>query len=121
MAKLSFSEKLKSLFGGNKKIDESFFEDLTDALIEGDIGAKTAMEIVDALEDKCKSEKIEGKDILEGDTDPIFKLFKSIISISFYFYITIFWIIIHFVKINISRSFFFIFIIRFFYFLTFIF
>lgn len=67
MAKLSFSEKLKSLFGGNKKIDEAFFEDLTDALIEGDIGAKTAMEIVDDLEDKCKSEKIEGQEAITAE------------------------------------------------------
>lgn len=58
MAKLSFSEKLKSLFGIHKNIDEDFFEELTDALIEGDIGAKTTMEIVDALEKKCREEKI---------------------------------------------------------------
>ena len=58
MAKLSFSEKLKSLFGIHKNIDEDFFEELTDALIEGDIGAKTTMEIVDALEKKCCEEKI---------------------------------------------------------------
>ena len=67
MAKISFGEKLKSLFGVNKKIDESFFEDLTHALIEGDIGAKTAMEIVDSLEDKCKAEKIEGQEAITSE------------------------------------------------------
>ena len=44
MRKNSFAEKFKSLFS-SKKIDEEFFEDLTDTLIEGDVGAKTAFEI----------------------------------------------------------------------------
>ena len=39
MRKNSFAEKFKSLFS-SKKIDEEFFEDLTDTLIEGDVGAK---------------------------------------------------------------------------------
>ena len=38
MAKISFSEKLKNLLGGKKNFSEDFFEDLTDALIEGDLG-----------------------------------------------------------------------------------
>ena len=57
MAKISFAEKFKNLF--SKKTDNSeFFEDLTDALIEGDVGAKNAMQIVDELESKCKEGKI---------------------------------------------------------------
>lgn len=42
MAKLSFKENLKKLFGGKSKTEEDFFESLTDLLIEGDLGAKTA-------------------------------------------------------------------------------
>lgn len=57
MRKNSFAEKFKSLFS-SKKIDEEFFEDLTDTLIEGDVGAKTAFEISDLLEDVCKKNKI---------------------------------------------------------------
>ena len=57
MAKISFAEKFKNLF--SKKTDNSeFFEDLIDALIEGDVGAKNAMQIVDELESKCKEGKI---------------------------------------------------------------
>ncbi|MCR5081320.1 MAG: signal recognition particle-docking protein FtsY [Treponema sp.] len=57
MAKIPFAEKFKNLF--LKKTDNSeFFEDLTDALIEGDVGAKNAMQIVDELESKCKEGKI---------------------------------------------------------------
>ena len=62
MAKTSFAEKLKNLFGKHNAQDEDFFDDLMDALIEGDIGAKTAMEIVDALQKKCREEKISGQD-----------------------------------------------------------
>lgn len=54
--KKSFGEKLKSLFG--KKIDNEFFENLTDMLVEGDVGAKTAFEIADELEEICHKEKI---------------------------------------------------------------
>lgn len=66
MAKKSFAEKLKSLFGIHSNADSQFFEDLTDALIEGDLGAKTAFEITDSLEKECKAEKIKGSEnILE--------------------------------------------------------
>ena len=47
MARLSFADNLKRLFGLHTKTDESFFEELTDTLIEGDIGAKTAFEILE--------------------------------------------------------------------------
>lgn len=61
--KKSFGEKLKNLF--SRKIDEEFFEELTDSLVEGDIGAKTAFEITDQLESICRQKKIsEQKDIL---------------------------------------------------------
>ncbi len=62
MAKKSFAEKLKSLFGIHLNADAEFFEDLTDALIEGDIGAKTAFEMVDVLEKECRTEKIKGSE-----------------------------------------------------------
>jgi len=51
-----FGAKLKSLFGA-KKIDENFFEDLEDLLIEGDLGASIAMEISDKLREKAKENK----------------------------------------------------------------
>ncbi len=75
----SFAEKLKSLFNSSKTLDDSFFEDLTDALIEGDLGAKNAVEIVDLLQSSCKKEKktseeeviLSLKDILQGFVKPI--------------------------------------------------
>ena len=57
MGKISFAEKIKSLFSRSKIQDENFFEELEDALIEGDIGAKTTVEIIDSLEEKCREDK----------------------------------------------------------------
>jgi fused signal recognition particle receptor len=62
MARIGFADNLKRLFGLTTKTDESFFEDLTDTLIEGDIGAKTAFEIVESLEKECKSRGISDHD-----------------------------------------------------------
>lgn len=55
--KQSFGSKFKSLFS-KKKGSDDFYEELIDILVEGDIGAKTAYEIVDELEDICKKNKI---------------------------------------------------------------
>ena len=55
--KQSFGEKIKSLFTKNK-IDEDFYDDLTDMLVEGDVGAKTSYQIVEELEEICTKEKI---------------------------------------------------------------
>ena len=55
--KLSFAEAFKSLFS-SKKIDEEFFEELTDALVEGDMGAKLAFEITEELEKICREKRI---------------------------------------------------------------
>jgi len=57
MGKISFAEKIKSIFSRSKIQDEDFFEELEDALIEGDIGAKTTVEIIDSLEEKCRENK----------------------------------------------------------------
>ena len=48
--KTSFAEKLKSLFSKGSNINDEFYEDLTDMLVEGDIGAKAAFEIAEELE-----------------------------------------------------------------------
>ena len=58
MAKFGFGKKLAQLFGVHKNTNQDFFEDLTDTLIEGDIGAKTAFEIAEKLEKICKEEKL---------------------------------------------------------------
>ena len=65
-------ERLRNIFG-RSKIDESFFEELEDALIEADIGAMTTMEIADQLKAQAKEDGI-------GDFEKLKELFGSIIS-----------------------------------------
>lgn len=55
MAKLNFAANLRRLFGSNSKTDDAFFETLTDSLIEGDIGVKTALDIGENLQKICSS------------------------------------------------------------------
>ena len=68
--KISLGKKLKALFKGSSAVNDEFYDDLTDLLVEGDIGAKTAYEIVEELEKTCKNEKISDQDkiveILQG-------------------------------------------------------
>ncbi len=59
---MGFGEKLRKLFSHHKSQNEDFFEELTDTLIEGDIGAKTAVEITDILEKKCRESKINSQE-----------------------------------------------------------
>lgn len=58
MARLGFAESLKRLFSAHEKMDEGFFEELADRLVEGDLGAKTSFEIVEDLERSCRAEGI---------------------------------------------------------------
>ena len=56
--KKSFGEKLKSLFSKGSSITDDFYDELTDLLVEGDIGAKAAFLLVEELEEICSKEKI---------------------------------------------------------------
>ncbi|CEM61615.1 signal recognition particle-docking protein FtsY [Treponema phagedenis] len=77
MTKRRFSEGLKRLFGMHINLDDSFFENLTDSLVEGDVGAKTAFDIETLLRQECKKQKAETKDdiirILTGILTPLIK------------------------------------------------
>ena len=72
MAKKSFAQLLKNIFGKHSDRSESFFEDLTDALIEGDVGAKTSVEIVDYLEKLCKEKHVKDESEITGELKNIF-------------------------------------------------
>ncbi|MDD5789597.1 MAG: signal recognition particle-docking protein FtsY [Spirochaetia bacterium] len=65
MAKITFAQKLRNLFS-SAKIDGDFFEELTDLLVEGDVGAKLAFELTEELEDFCRKNKVfEQEKIIE--------------------------------------------------------
>jgi len=59
---MKFAERIKSFFTGSPSVSEEFFEELTDLLVEGDIGAKEAYDISDVLRDRCKKDKISGSE-----------------------------------------------------------
>jgi fused signal recognition particle receptor len=55
---MTFGNKIKSFFGIKVELNDDFFEELTDLLVEGDFGAALAMETVERLEERCKKAKI---------------------------------------------------------------
>jgi len=58
MKKLGFGARLASFFGFRKTLDDKFFEDLEDMLIEGDFGARNAYNISEMVqESKPKTEE----------------------------------------------------------------
>jgi fused signal recognition particle receptor len=61
--KKGIAAHLGKLFGSGG-VDEEFLEELEEALIEGDIGARSAMEIVEEVEKLSKKEKIKSRDDL---------------------------------------------------------
>jgi len=60
----SLGNLFKKLFKATK-IDESAFEDMEDALIEGDVGASMAVAIVDELREVARKEKISDFETLK--------------------------------------------------------
>ena len=55
MGKTGLGSRIRNLFSG-KKINEAFYEQLEDILIEGDVGAKTAMDLVNDLRASGKND-----------------------------------------------------------------
>ena len=64
--KLSFAQKFKNLFS-SQKIDEEFFDELTDVLVEGDLGAKLAYDLTAELEKKCREKKISDEAAIKNE------------------------------------------------------
>lgn len=58
MSKTSFADKLRNFFGIYSLKDDEFFDELSDILIEGDLGAKNVFDLVEELEKRCQSQHI---------------------------------------------------------------
>ncbi len=62
----SLSKQVDQVLKAFVKVDEELFEELLDALVLADMGAETAMEIVDDLRDRVKEKRItEGEAVKE--------------------------------------------------------
>ncbi|MFD1484369.1 signal recognition particle-docking protein FtsY [Lacticaseibacillus baoqingensis] len=53
-SRTSFSERLNALFANFRSVDEDFFDDLEEMLIEADVGFQTAVALTDALREEVK-------------------------------------------------------------------
>ncbi len=65
--------KLNDLFAGGKELDEEFFTELEEVLIQADIGVHTTMKMIDDLKMKVEKEEIE-------DTEEFYGIFKDELS-----------------------------------------
>lgn len=63
----SISERVDEVFKAFVKVDEELFEELMDALVLADMGAETAMEIVDTLRDRVKSKRITDANLVKEE------------------------------------------------------
>jgi len=55
----SFGERLNALFANFRSVDENFFEDLEEMLIEADVGYQTAVTISDELRDEVRLKNVK--------------------------------------------------------------
>lgn len=55
----SFSEKVNDVMSHYRKVDEEFFEELEDVLIQADVGVNTVMELVEKLRVEAKKNSIQ--------------------------------------------------------------
>ena len=61
----SFGVRLNAFFAKFRTVDENFFDDLEDLLIESDVGFETAEELTDSLRDEAKLQNAKSHDALK--------------------------------------------------------
>ncbi|MEJ6400589.1 signal recognition particle-docking protein FtsY [Nicoliella lavandulae] len=57
----SFGQKLNQLFANFRSVDEDFFDDLEDTLIESDVGYEVAVNLSDQLRDEVKLRNVKSR------------------------------------------------------------
>ena len=73
-----FSSKLTMLSKKHKKLDEAYFEDLEDILIQADIGVNTVIKFVEKLRKRVKDENIiDVNDLREIIVDEMFIIYVN--------------------------------------------
>ena len=61
----SFGARLNAFFAKFRTVDENFFDDIEDLLIESDVGFETAEELTDSLRDEAKLQNAKSHDALK--------------------------------------------------------
>ncbi|GAY74501.1 signal recognition particle-docking protein FtsY [Sporolactobacillus inulinus] len=61
----TFAERMNQLVKRYRKVDEDFFDELEEVLIESDVGMNTVMDLVDRLKDESRSRNIKDTDKLK--------------------------------------------------------
>lgn len=61
----SFGARLNAFFAKFRTVDENFFDDLEDLLIESDVGFETAEELTDSLREEAKLQNAKSHDALK--------------------------------------------------------
>ena len=70
--------QIEQIFTNFRKADESFFEELEEMLILGDIGVETSMRAVDELRERTKAEKLQSaEEIREALEEILCKILNS--------------------------------------------
>ncbi|MBV0914437.1 signal recognition particle-docking protein FtsY [Apilactobacillus sp. HBW1] len=62
----TFGQRLNRLFANFRSVDEDFFEDLEDTLIESDVGFDMAVNLTDQLRDEVKLQNAKSKDDVQN-------------------------------------------------------
>lgn len=74
----SFGDRLNEFFAKFRSVDEDFFEDLEDTLIQADVGYQTAMQISDELRDEVKLKNAKNKnDIKQVIIDKLIEIYDA--------------------------------------------
>ncbi|MGE5381295.1 MAG: signal recognition particle-docking protein FtsY [Methylocystaceae bacterium] len=62
----SFTSKIDRLIGSGRKLDEDFFEEMEEILIQADVGVNTTLELVDQLRKAAKSNRLKDTTEVKG-------------------------------------------------------
>ncbi|OCA89654.1 MULTISPECIES: signal recognition particle-docking protein FtsY [unclassified Bacillus (in: firmicutes)] len=74
----SFSEKVNDLVARYREVDEDFFEELEDVMIQADIGVETVMELIDKLKFEVKRRNIKDtKDVRSVISEKLVEIYQA--------------------------------------------
>ena len=78
---MNFAGKIKSFFAKAPAVSREFFEELSDLLVEGDLGAQEAYAVVERLRERCEKETISSpehaRDCLAVSLEEILRSVKT--------------------------------------------